>query len=106
MKYVNIAATSSNKAIRDFSRKYALVAQWIEYFTPNEGAAGSIPAGRTIALKASTRWNYSILTSAFFILPQFLPQFTPFDFLAKTRALDYEILYARVAVFCINLTPD
>ena len=29
-------------------RKYARVAQWIEYFTPNEGAAGSIPAARTI----------------------------------------------------------
>ena len=43
------------------------------------------PIGRTIALKASTRWNYSILTSAFFILPQF----TPIDFLAKTRALEY-----------------
>ena len=69
MKYVSIAATSSNKAIRDFSRKYALVAQWIECLTPNEKAAGSIPAGRTTALKASTRWNYSILTSAFFILP-------------------------------------
>ena len=47
------------------------------------------PIGRTIALKASTRWNYSILTSAFFILPQFLPQFTPIDFLAKTRTLEY-----------------
>ena len=67
MKYVSIAATSSNKAIRDFSRKYALVAQWIEYFTPNEGAAGSIPAGRTNKLKRQTRWNYCIPAGLFLV---------------------------------------
>ena len=70
-----------NEKRRVYTRRtYALVAQWIECLTPNEKAAGSIPAGRTTTLKASTRWNYSILTSAFFILPQFLPQFTPIVF--------------------------
>ena len=41
-------------------RTYALVAQWIECLTPNEKAAGSIPAGRTIA-KPGTSWRPVLL---------------------------------------------